>query len=312
VVAEATGQSGTRSGRFARRRPAAESTAPAVGHSLVARPVLALEGNDPVTLRREDKLVAGDANRASTFDCQGYRFASDANKQAFDADPKRFVPVLAGDSIIAWTQQHRLAVGSVKFRAVHDERLYLFGSEAEKAQFLAAPAKFKDGDVLLGGVSPVALVDEEAIKRGSAQFADLFEGRRVLHASADEKARFRANAGKYFPTLAGIDPVSFLEGKPQPGSADYSVVYKNRLYLFASGESRTRFIEAPQTYSDVDVALNGACPVVFVETHELANGHYGISTVCLGRRYLFQSDEHRKKFADDPTRYVMALGSREQ
>ena len=54
--------------------------------------------------------------------------------------------------------------------------------------------------------------------------------------------------------LQGYCPVTFLEGKQryeaiEPGSNDFAVEYKNKLYLMASEEKRERFMRRPEIYA---------------------------------------------------------------
>jgi len=105
-----------------------------------------LRGNDAVAYFTDGKAVKGRAAFKSTYDGDVYRFVSDANKRMFDANPKRFVPAYAGFCASGAPYALKANIGADVF-TVHQDRLYLFGSERSKANWLmdAAP-NIKTGD----------------------------------------------------------------------------------------------------------------------------------------------------------------------
>lgn len=280
----------------------------AIDRAVVAKVVhlrqsLALGGNDPVLLVETGNLVRGMPNLGTTYDGQIYHFATDESRQRFDADPTSFAPVLGGDSIVAWIEHHERLAGSADQVSVYGGRIYLFATGDEKRAFDADPKRYFDGDIALQGFSPVSLVDDEVLRRGDKAFLAVQDGLRLYLVDQAERDKFNANPGRYFPSLGGIDPLSIAEGKPALGQARFSTVYKNRLYVSASGESRDRFIANAAPYSDLDVAKEGHCPVTLAETQKQVSGHYGISTLHRGVRLLFASEENREKFRADPEKY---------
>ena len=132
----------------------------------------------------------------------------------------------------------------------------------------------------------------------------IFEGRRVLFASEEELKSFTEDPGRFFPTLAGLDLVLATRGEFVAGDAKLSIVYKNRLYVMSSVESRDAFLADPASLSDVDVTLDGVRPVTLAEQGERVAGAYNVSTIFLGRRFLFANDDCRRQFALDPPRYA--------
>ena len=49
--------------------------------------------------------------------------------------------------------------------------------------------------------------------------------------------------------IKGYDPVAyFTTGKPTPGIAQFTTIYKGATYRFASAENRARFIAAPEKF----------------------------------------------------------------
>ena len=270
----------------------------------IPRPPVALEGNDAVAFWTSGEVVPGEDRFVSVFDGQIYRFKDAENKARFDTKKQTFVPVLGGDSVVAWKDRKKAEQGKLKFYSKFDNRIYLFVNQEEKTAFDAASKDYSDSDLLLQGYSPVALVDQEVRQRGNASEEVIFDGRRMQFTNAEEKNKFLENPGKYYPTLGGLDPVSIVAGQPKFGVSQYCVAYKNRLYCTSSEENRNKFIKSPNKYSDLDVAGAGNCPVTLTEDKRKETGYYGISTVHLGRRYLFTTEEKRKQFIEDPTRFL--------
>ncbi len=118
-----------------------------------------------------------------------------------------------------------------------------------------------------------------------------------------EKTEFLRNPGRYYPSLDGIDPVSIVQGRAVWGNPKLSILYKNRLYVTSDPSSRDEFFKNPLTYSDLDVANEGCCPVTLFERDRREIGHFGISTIHLGQRFLFANETARGRFLQDPNRY---------
>jgi YHS domain-containing protein len=301
TAAPCFGQSGTKGGVFVPRKAGAvvDINAPVPGE----RPLLAASGFDVMSLK-SGSSKPGSREHQSTFDGQIYSFATAAEKKAFDANPAAFAPVLSGMSVVGWVDFKVMRPGQPAHAAVHDNRLYLFADATEKAVFAQAPAKYENADLLLGGVSPVALVDQEKVVLGSKDHEVICEGWRVRFATAKEKTAFLADLGKYYPTFAGADPVALSTGQVMMGDPKNAFIYKNRLYLFATQENADRFRAEYKHFSDLDVAEGGQCPVSRVDEKITRPGKYGISTIHLGRRLLFASEDHRRRFLADPIKYL--------
>jgi len=301
MVGSCFAQSGTKGGVFVPRKAGAalNINAPVPGE----RPLAAASGYD-VTSLKSGSPKPGLREHQSTFDGQVYSFATAAEKKAFDANPAAFAPVLSGMSVVGWVDFKVMRPGQPAHATVHDNRLYLFTDATEKAVFAQAPAKYENADLLLGGVSPVALVDQEKVVMGSKDHEAICEGWRVRFANAKEKTAFLADLGKYYPTFAGADPVALSTGQVMMGDPKNAFIYKNRLYLFATQENADRFRAEFKNFSDLDVAEGGTCPVSRVEQGIMQPGKYGISTIHLGRRLLFASEDHRRRFLADPIKYL--------
>jgi YHS domain-containing protein len=105
-----------------------------------------LRGNDAVAYVAAGRPVRGDPAIKSTYEGDVYRFASEANKRAFDADPKRYAPAYAGFCASGAPYALKANIDADVF-TIYDGRLYLFGSERVKAHWLMdAPVNVKTGD----------------------------------------------------------------------------------------------------------------------------------------------------------------------
>ncbi len=96
---------------------------------------LLLRGNDAVAYFTEGKPVPGDPALRSIYDGDTYRFASARNKQMFDADPAKFAPAYAGFCASGAPYALKANIGA-RVHTIYKGRLYLFGSERSRANWL--------------------------------------------------------------------------------------------------------------------------------------------------------------------------------
>jgi YHS domain-containing protein len=99
--------------------PARAQTAP-----VYAEDGVAIDGTDPVAYFTEGRPVPGAAQHALMWRGAEWRFASDANRAAFEADPERFAPQYGG--WCAWAVAEGYTAETVpEAWAIVDGRLYL-------------------------------------------------------------------------------------------------------------------------------------------------------------------------------------------
>lgn len=96
---------------------------------------LILRGNDAVSYFVDDRPVRGDPAIRSTYQGDTYRFASFAHKKMFDADPARYAPAYAGFCASGAPYALKANIGA-QVHVIYKGRLYLFGSERSKANWL--------------------------------------------------------------------------------------------------------------------------------------------------------------------------------
>jgi YHS domain-containing protein len=107
---------------------------------------LMLRGNDPVAYFTEKRPVRGDPSIKAERDGATYRFASQANREAFLKNPARFEPAYAGFCASGAPYALKAAIGADVFY-VYEDRLYLFGSDRSRRNWVMDAAEnVKVGD----------------------------------------------------------------------------------------------------------------------------------------------------------------------
>ena len=102
-----------------------------------------------------------------------------------------------------------------------------------------------------GPFCPVTLRDELKLVPADPAVTAAEGGATWRFASAAARAAFEADRPRYRPVAGGRDVVlAALEGFRAPGRPDRCVLYRGRLYLFASAETRAAFAKDPRRYAD--------------------------------------------------------------
>ena len=84
----------------------------------------AVDGHDPVAYFTEGKPVKGSKDFSTEYQGAEFRFASQANLDAFLADPEKYAPQYGG--YCAWAAaQNKTAPGKSEYWAIVDDKLYL-------------------------------------------------------------------------------------------------------------------------------------------------------------------------------------------
>jgi hypothetical protein len=97
---------------------------------------LALSGFDAVTYFLPEGPQPGRPELELVWSGVAWRFASEANRTAFEADPTAFAPRMGGYDAEA-ISRGRIVDTSPNLYLVRDGRLYLFRNDANRARFLA-------------------------------------------------------------------------------------------------------------------------------------------------------------------------------
>jgi YHS domain-containing protein len=116
----------------------------------------------------------------------------------------------------------------------------------------------------LDGCCCVSLWEKQTWVPGNVAFGAIHRGRTYLFAGPEEQRKFLADPDHYAPVVSGNDVVLAAEqGRAVPGRRQHGVYYGNRIYLFASEESLSKFSANPAAYANqVQEALrDGNYPV---------------------------------------------------
>ncbi len=109
-----------------------------------------------------------------------------------------------------------------------------------------------EGKLLIGldRYSPVSMAKHRQWRKGSTEFALVYQGVVYLLCDADEYREFKSDPSKYAPRLLGCDPVVLWNSdRAIPGSTKYGAYFDGELFLFSSLENRDRFKSSPTLYT---------------------------------------------------------------
>lgn len=107
---------------------------------------LMLRGNDPVAYFTESRPVKGNPAIKADYEGVTYRFVSDANKAAFLANPKRYVPQYAGYCASGAPYALKAVIGADTF-AIVDDKLYVYGGPRSRQNWMIDyPENIRTGD----------------------------------------------------------------------------------------------------------------------------------------------------------------------
>ena len=116
---------------------------------------LALAGFCPVTLVQGRGLAEGQASRYSVrYDGREYRFANAADREAFLANPERFLPSNGGKCAVSQVERGESVPGQPQFGVFYKDRLYLCSDEEARQLFAKTPERYAHVDVADQGNCP--------------------------------------------------------------------------------------------------------------------------------------------------------------
>jgi len=112
-----------------------------VNHSGVA-----ISGYDPVAYFTTAKALKGSPEITATYAGGTYRFSTTANRDAFLANPARYLPVYGGYCAYGVAHGHKVDVDPEAFRVV-DDKLYLnYSKDVQKKWLADIPGNIKLAD----------------------------------------------------------------------------------------------------------------------------------------------------------------------
>ena len=265
----------------------------------------ALDGHCAVCLVEMGKYVPGSEKHAITFDRKTYFFPSEKELKMFAGNPAKYTPALGGDCAVCRVEMGARVAGKPEFTQLHDGRVYLFPSAKEMEMFQANPKKYESADVAIQGHCSVCIVKARKWVPGKAEFVSVYDGMRYYFPSASEKTEFNRHPDRYTPALDGDCVVCLKEGgKRMAGKPEFSALHEGRLYLFPDARAQQAFLDNPGKYMNTDIAQDGNCVVCAKMAGKQVPGKTEYTSVYRGLRYLFPTDQERKKFESSPESFV--------
>lgn len=175
-----------------------------------------LDGYCPVCIVEHGKWEKGSAEIQSTFDGIAYQFPTKSIQRIFDANPQKYVPVLGGDCIVCLEKAGKRVPGRVQHAALHNQRLYLFPSDAEKQTFIADPLAYSQTDLAIDGECIVCLAKADKHVAGSAKHTVIHDGLRYQFPSENEADLFRQSPSDFLSkTTMAMKPESTTDSTVQ-------------------------------------------------------------------------------------------------
>jgi len=168
-----------------------------IAEKITEQAPMALDGFCPVSILQMQKWIKGSPEFKTVYDGRTYLFSDRQHKDAFLADPVKFVPALGGDCVVTFARWGNRVPGNVYHSALRKGRLFLFADEQAKETFEADPLAFETADLALGGDCPVCLIDMRERVPGKPEFAVVFDGMRYFFASQQHREKFLENPEKY-------------------------------------------------------------------------------------------------------------------
>ena len=220
----------------------ADTSRPALEEYNLGKQALGLEGYDPVAYFPEYGGKAKKGEKDITLAHRGvtYRFTSEKNREAFQADPNRFEPTYGG--WCAWAMAEgkgdKVDPDESSF-TIEDGRLYLFYD----GFFADTRKKWHKG----GGAPELAPQADENWTRMSGERPPAKDsGRDLRHWNLEQGL-----------ALAGYDPTAYFESQgAMPGDPERARRHEGVTYRFRTDASLAAFVKDPARF---EPAYGGWC-----------------------------------------------------
>ncbi len=161
------------------------------------------------------------------------------------------------------------------------------------------------GSMALEGHCPVCMIEAKKWVAGDPRHQVVYDGKTYQFPSEKHKQMFQANPANYVPALGGDCTVCYaMSGKRIAGNIRQMSLHDGRLFLFPSAKEKETFTADPKRFANVDLALNGNCPVCRVMAGKDVPGKPEFTAIHQGLRYQFPSDKERQAFLSDPAKFV--------
>ena len=267
-----------------------------------------------VSLRDEQTWTQGNPQTQLVFNNRIYYFAGIRQRNIFIASREQYLPVLDGDSMVAFAETGERASGSLEFGLTYRGRIFFFRDAAEKARFEAEPQVYVDADLVDDGLCPVSRVEEGQRVAGLPETVTTLDGLRYFFASAHHRRLFLANPQRYAESTEAtsqdlvVHPgtaESRLRGLPTPSDPDAAS---------SAGDNSAAGNDTSESNSERESgfysrpAISGYCPVAIRKQGVWIRGKSKFKAAFDGKIYHMAGAEELALFREHPREFSPVLG----
>jgi YHS domain-containing protein len=233
-------------------------------------------GYDPVAYFTEGKPVKGTSEFSSTYNGATYNFASEENKNQFDASPSKYEVQFGGFCAYAVSQGHvspidpsfcyvqKDANGIDRLICQHNQKAndlwnknsdgllvdaYKYWPAVEKNGGKQIPLKgvehfyinIDDSGLANQGYDVVAYHTQKKALKGDAKFSEWYHGAKYNFISEEHQNLFRDNPEQYLPQYGGFCAYAMSLGKVRPVNPEIWSIEDGRLMLQHTQEAYDLF-----------------------------------------------------------------------
>jgi YHS domain-containing protein len=203
---------------------------------------LALQGYDPISYFRSDKVRTGNNQYQQVYKGKRYTFVSEENQQMFAAHPEQFLPQFGGYCAHSATARNPVA-GDPSIYVVEEGKLFLFSSEEAKNNW---PVEITNQQVslvplALQGFDVTTYFGESTATKGNDLYQAVYNGKRYIFVNEENQQKFAKDPERFLPQFGGYCSHSVSQGTPIESNPAIYIVEDDNLFLFSREEARDRW-----------------------------------------------------------------------
>ncbi len=266
-----------------------------------------------MSLHDQNNWVQGDPKIQLIINDKLYLFAGIRQRDIFAAGPERYLPVLNGDSVVAFAESGQRASGNLQFGLTYRERLYFFRNADEQREFKTHPERYVNADLVEEGNCLVSKIDEQKLTPGLPETVLTLDGLRYFFASAHHRLLFVANPQRYVDsTDATYRDLQVRAGSGIDGNLNQRFTANSTNGGSATTTSRDTTSEKDLTDSEPDPytrpAVSGYCPVSIQKQGVWVRGKSRFKAAYDGKIYHMAGSDELALFRGNPQEFVPVLG----
>lgn len=266
-----------------------------------------------VSLLDQNTWVQGDPKIQLIINDKLYLFAGIRQRDIFAAGPERYLPVLDGDSVVAFAESGQRASGNLQFGLTYRERLFFFRNAEEQRKFKTHPERYVNADLVDEGNCPVSKIDDQKLISGLPETVLTLNGLRYFFASAHHRLLFMANPQRYVDsTNAAYRDLQVRAGTEREGNLNQRFATHSTHGGSATRTSQDTTSEEDLTDSEPSPyarpAVSGYCPVSIQKQGVWVRGKSRFKAAYDGKIYHMAGSDELALFRENPQEFVPVLG----